>query len=136
VPLTRALATGAIVVTTLMGGPALGAETAGARPEIVGLAWTTRPLTVGAVEGLEIRAVDPDGVVTSVTVAWGDGLITHADLICFESGEVARVFLTHRYESAGAFRVRVIARSGPRCFTTQQTSPEEGAWALVRPRSN
>ena len=129
----RVTVTALVLVLSMSGGATQAAETAGSRPSIVSLEWTTRPLTAGAGEQLEILAVDPDGVVTTVNVLWGDGVFTHADLICFEVGEEARVLLGHRYARAGVYRVQVVVRSGPRCFTTRQTSPEERSRAFVRP---
>jgi hypothetical protein len=127
----RVIVTAAILLIPIASGSAGASQTEGVRPRIVSLEWTTTPLTAGAVEALEIRAVDLDGVITTVNILWGDGPFTHADLICFQPGEVARVLLTHRYTQPGLYRVQVVVRSGPRCFTTRQTSPEETAPALV-----
>jgi hypothetical protein len=133
--LLRLGVTAAMVLAALSSGIARASETASPRPHLLSVTWTTSPLTAASVETLEIRAVDPDGVITTVNVLWGDGVFDHADLICFQSGEVARVLLTHRYARAGAYRVRVVATSGPRCFSSRQRSPEERVWAFVHPRS-
>jgi hypothetical protein len=117
--------------------PATAVEAAGdPRPRILDVTWVTRPVTSGARELLEIRAVDPDGVISRVNVWWGDDSLTHADLICFDVGEVARVRLDHIYRSPGRYLVRVTAVSSSECFgPSGQNSPEERVPTLVRPKS-
>lgn len=38
-----------------------------------GAKWITAPVRVGGEETLEIRAIDPDGVIVQLDVLWGDG---------------------------------------------------------------
>jgi hypothetical protein len=107
---------------------------AGPKPRIVGAQWLTAPLNSGVAELLEIRAGDPDGVISRINVFWGDGSFTHADLICFEVGKIATVRLDHEYEAPGRYVARVTAVSSPQCFgPSDQFSPKKLVRSLVEP---
>jgi hypothetical protein len=121
------------VATAALGGPAPAAHASGPRPQILSAEWVTRPVTALALETLEIRALDPDGVVTTVNVSWGDGPFDHADLICFDQSEVAEVRLTHVYRDPGVYSVQILVGSGPRCFTVRQHSRVEEVRTVVFP---
>jgi hypothetical protein len=127
-----------VAVPLLLAGSISVAGTAGAapgpEPRILGAQWLSEPLKSGDAELLEIRSVDPDGVISRINVFWGDGSFTHADLICFEIGQVATVRLDHVYESSGRYVARVTAVSSPRCFgPSDQFSPEKLLRAQVKP---
>lgn len=115
-------------------GAAGSAGSSGPRPRIIEATWITAPVNAGSLEMLEIRAVDPDGIVSQLNVLWGDGSFTHADLICLGPGEVATVRLTHRYSDPGRVVVRIQAFSSSRCFgPAEQKSPQAKVATFVRP---
>ncbi|MFN2590490.1 MAG: hypothetical protein ABR518_06945 [Actinomycetota bacterium] len=120
----------ALLAVAVMAPPALAADP---RPRILSAEWTSKPLTALTVETLEVRAVDLDGVVTTVNVFWGDGMFDHADLICFDAREVVEVRLTHVYREPGAYVARVFVGSGPRCATVDQVSRVEQVRTAVFP---
>jgi hypothetical protein len=64
-----------------------------------------------------IDAHDPDGVITEVTVQFGDRSIAFASTFCviFGPGEVAHMRIGHAYESSGNYVVRAWATSVPEC---------------------
>lgn len=125
----RALAV--VLVTAAVGGPVAAAHASAPRPEILSSEWITRPVTAVNVETLEVWAVDPDGVVTTVNVMWDDGTFDHADLICFDRGEVTHVRLSHIYRDPGLYTVRILVGSGPRCATVRQASKVEDVRTVV-----
>ena len=127
------LSSAVVVLALLVPGVSNAEQAVGSEPQVLELTWTTWPLTAGAEEILEITAQDPDGVITTANVFWGNGVFTHADLICFDQGEVVSVLLSIQYERAGLYPVRVWVESGPRCFTTEQRSPRERTRARVHP---
>jgi hypothetical protein len=114
-----------LVASMVVGQLALGSSPAGAvtahagtaPPRIVDAHWEGGAPRAGHEANLEIRAVDPDGVVIAVWVVWGDGWVAIADLFCLPDSEVGapvRLSLSHTYESPGRYQAKVLAESlGP-----------------------
>lgn len=88
----------------------------------------------------DIEAYDPDGIITEVTVQFGDRSIAFAHTYCviFGPGEVARMRIGHQYQQSGRYVVRAWATSVPECseqgFEDHQTSrPDVGRFAIELP---
>jgi hypothetical protein len=58
---------------------------------------------------VHVLVEDPDGEVTAVDIAWGDGAVTRIAT----SGQKRSIVKPHRYRSPGRFRIAVVARSAP-----------------------
>jgi hypothetical protein len=108
------LAATAVGVLTLAPSPAHAGT---APPRIADAHWVGGAPRADQEATLEIRAVDPDGVVITVWVQWGDGWVAIADLFCLPGSEVGapvRLGLSHTYDAPGRYQARVFAESvGP-----------------------
>jgi hypothetical protein len=111
----RLLAATAVGVLTLAPSPAHAAGTA--PPRITDAHWVGGAPRAGQEAALEIKAVDPDGVVITAWVVWGDGWVGIADLFCLpgsEAGAPVRLGLSHTYEAPGHYQAKVLVESvGP-----------------------
>jgi hypothetical protein len=109
------LAATVMAVLTLAPSPAQAAGSA--PPRVAAAHWLGGAPRAGQEATLEIRAVDPDGVVITAWVVWGDGWVGIADLFCLpgsEAGEPVRLGLSHTYEAPGHYEAKVLVESvGP-----------------------
>ena len=109
------LAVGAVATATLVFAPghaSSGPAGACTSPRVTGITplESAKPLAVT----LRIGAQDDDGKIGSIDVDWGDGRLTHADVVpSRRTGEISKVRLSHRYKRRGRYLVAVTASAGP-----------------------
>jgi hypothetical protein len=114
-----ALAVGTVVCLALLAGPAAARRSP--RPTARLLGTGTIDFGAGPEHYIEVEAVDPDGIITEVTIWWGDGSISFAHSYpCLippipEPGTPHRFLVSNPYENPGRYRVRYVVSSTSDC---------------------
>ena len=128
------LATAAVVALTA--APAAAARNPKPSVQILGVSYD--PTWNEHV--FDIEAYDPNGIITEVTVQFGDRSIAFAHTYCviFGPGEVAQMRIGHQYAASGNYIVRAWATSVPECSEWgfehhQQSRPDVGRFHIELP---
>ncbi len=129
----------AVLAAAMLVTSASPASAAPQRPTVEILGVTVEQNWEGQWEHVfDIDAHDPDGVITEVTVQFGDRSVAFAHTYCviFGPGEVAHMRIGHVYSASGNYIVRAWATSVPECsewgFEHHQTSAPDVERFLIQ----